>query len=176
MNEKELINKNEAKNNLVDDKRRSLAKAGLAVAPLIMTLRSKSVLANECSISGMMSGNASNPSQVACKGFTPLDWKNNSTWPAPYSRTNPTKTIFSDKFQKDGSPCNRETLNDLTMIKILKDYPTSLHAEAVASLLNSASLGPAFGNTSAEVIAWWCDLTITNSELLARYQALNNRP
>jgi len=75
---------------MVDKKRRSVTKAGI-VAPVVLTLASKSALGvgwdgGRCSISGNMSGNASHPDEGVCEGCTPGYWKNHaSKWPSPYA-------------------------------------------------------------------------------------------
>ena len=67
----------------VDRSRRRLAGAGLS-ASVLMTLSSRSALANHCSVSGMLSGNMSKPdADLACRGLTPGYWKTHpESWPA----------------------------------------------------------------------------------------------
>lgn len=60
-------------NDTIDHSRRKLAGAALG-ASAVFTLASRPVWANQCSISGMMSGNLSAP-KVTCEGCTPGYWK-----------------------------------------------------------------------------------------------------
>ncbi len=58
----------------VNASRRRLTGGALGVAA-VFTLASRPVWANQCSISGMMSGNLSKPKEPACAGCTPGYWK-----------------------------------------------------------------------------------------------------
>ena len=62
-----------AQNDTVDQSRRKLTGAALGVSA-VFTLASRPVWANQCSISGMASGNLSAP-KVTCEGCTPGYWK-----------------------------------------------------------------------------------------------------
>ena len=66
----------------VDRSRRRLAGAGLS-ASVLMTLASRSALADHCTVSGMLSGNLSRPdADVQCFGKRPSYWKRNpNNWP-----------------------------------------------------------------------------------------------
>jgi len=57
----------------IDSGRRKLAGSALGVAA-VFTLSSRPVWANQCTISGMMSGNLSRPTH-ACEGCTPEYWR-----------------------------------------------------------------------------------------------------
>lgn len=58
---------------IVSEKRRRLAKFAVG-APVLLTLASRPVLANQC-LSNMMSGNLSNPTRGQCsKGWSPGGW------------------------------------------------------------------------------------------------------
>lgn len=64
------------------DARRRILAGGLAGAPLILTLSSRSAFASHCSVSGMMSGNLSSPTDIVCTGRTPGYWKAHAAqWP-----------------------------------------------------------------------------------------------
>ncbi|NOR68272.1 MAG: hypothetical protein GQ532_01010 [Methylomarinum sp.] len=178
----------------VDEKRRSFSKAGI-VAPVILSLSSKPVLANHCSVSGMMSGNVSNPHDKICGGCTPGYWKNHpKSWPASYTpgecsasagnsghcKVNGNNageytggTIFSDVFTN----CRGLTSDGETMIDLLMAPQTywTLHAHAVGSFLNATAFSDLFGNTADDVKAWWCDSDLTDEELKDRYAMLNER-
>jgi hypothetical protein len=59
----------------VDQSRRKFAKAGLIATPVIMSLTSRPVLGNPCSLSGMLSTTYSGPdSPLPCAGRTPGFW------------------------------------------------------------------------------------------------------
>ena len=205
MNENNEINEElDSTEKMVDKKRRSVTKAGI-VAPVVLTLASKSALGvtwdGRCSISGNMSGNASHPDEGTCEGYTPGYWKNHpASWSVtgyvPASCTTGTSgqygkckkggedgkyiattgTTFGSAFGID--TCNRSTLeqDNTSMIILIDDVPANwtLHAHAVASLLNAAS-GINFGNTVADVKAWWHDCTILDEDLKDRYESLNQR-
>lgn len=74
----------------VDEKRRRLAKGGLAAPIVLGTLLSRPVLGAapyNCTISGQMSGNVSSHGKpVSCTslGVSPGYWKNHEAWPRPY--------------------------------------------------------------------------------------------
>ena len=58
----------------INPSRRRLTGAALGVSA-VFTLASRPVWANQCSISGMASGNLSAPDKVTCEGCTPGYWK-----------------------------------------------------------------------------------------------------
>jgi hypothetical protein len=74
----------------VDEKRRRLAKGGLAAPIVLGTLLSRPVLGAapyNCTISGQMSGNVSSHGEpVSCRslGVSPGYWMNHEAWPTPY--------------------------------------------------------------------------------------------
>jgi len=153
--------------------RRKLAKAGVGVVPVIMTLTSRPVLGAYCSVSGMLSGNLSrDTSQVHCEGFSPGYWGNLGAklgYPAPYFEgnfidkngnacTHPKDidyqnsggTKFGDVFVGiglDGIDHTNETL-----LEVVWKYPGSLAFYAVAHLLNAASGIPTYLLTEAQII------------------------
>jgi hypothetical protein len=63
-----------SQNDAIDQSRRKLTGAALGVSA-VFTLASRPVWANQCSISGMASGNLSAPDKVTCEGCTPGYWK-----------------------------------------------------------------------------------------------------
>lgn len=76
---------NEAKQgDEINPSRRKITGAALGVSA-VFTLASRPVWANQCSISGMASGNLSSPDKVTCGGCTPGYWKvcqHLTSWPA----------------------------------------------------------------------------------------------
>ena len=173
MNDKEHINGKGRKSNVVDDKRRSFTKVGMA-APVIMTLTSKSVLANVCTISGIMSGNASDPNQVNCQGCLPDRWINPLVTQGQ-SYTAGAVTITKDTNFRDVFGTARSAADE-TMGNLLTANTTDLHAHAIAALLNAIFYDTSFGNTPDEIIAWCGDTSaIDDQELIDRYAVLNNR-
>lgn len=80
----------------IDQSRRKLNGAALGVAA-VFTLASRPVWANQCSISGMASGNLSAP-KVACEGCTPGYWKvcqHLDSWgPTGFTPTDTFNTVF----------------------------------------------------------------------------------
>ena len=79
--------------------RRRLLQAGISIAPVVMTVASRPVLANtNCQTpSGFVSGNVSGPAGATCLGHTPDYWRDNPTLWAP---TNPS-SLFSAAFTPD---------------------------------------------------------------------------
>lgn len=72
----------------IDQNRRKLAKAGLGAGAVIASLASRPVFANACTISGMMSGNASHPGEKPCEGCTPGYWgaqPHMDSWPTGFN-------------------------------------------------------------------------------------------
>lgn len=80
----------------IDQSRRKLTGAALG-ASAVFTLASRPVWANQCSISGMASGNLSAP-RVTCEGCTPGYWKvcqHLDSWgPTGYSPTDTFNSVF----------------------------------------------------------------------------------
>lgn len=70
----------------IDEPRRRLTKAGIASVPVILTLSSRPVWASQCTISGMLSGNLSNPdAEESCEGCPSHVWKKRpKDWPPQY--------------------------------------------------------------------------------------------
>jgi len=89
----------------IDQSRRKLTGAALGVSA-VFTLASRPVWANQCSISGMASGNLSTP-QVVCEGCTPGYWGRcqhlNSWATAGYSTTQTFNDVFGVTEYKDCS-------------------------------------------------------------------------
>lgn len=62
--------------------RRRFLLGGIIATPAILTLTTRPALANQCSISGMQSGNLSRPNDVTCQGLTIGYWKTHPyDWP-----------------------------------------------------------------------------------------------
>jgi hypothetical protein len=99
----------------VDHSRRKLTGAALG-ASAIFTLASRPVWANQCSISGMASGNLSAP-KVTCHGCTPGYWKecqHLDSWAVTgYSPTQSFNQVFGTTRYKD---CNG---TDYTLLDVL---------------------------------------------------------
>ncbi len=73
----------------VDTSRRKLAGSALGVAA-VFTLSSRPVWANQCSVSGMQSGNLSRPGATPCGGCTPGYWgrcQHFGSWRYPTTQT-----------------------------------------------------------------------------------------
>lgn len=69
-----------SQNDAIDQSRRKLTGAALGVSA-VFTLASRPVWANQCSISGMASGNLSAP-KVTCEGCTPGYWRECQHFPS----------------------------------------------------------------------------------------------
>ena len=128
-----------------DLSRRRLLQGGLASAPVLMTLVSRPVLAQQCqSPSGFVSGNASIVNFQICTGSTPEFWKQEQSfgsWVAPYSPVNVgavgglssrRATLFDTVFGGHSFP-------NQTLLDVLKNGggpPYDVARYCVATLLN----------------------------------------
>lgn len=145
-----------AQNGEFNPTRRKLAGAALGVSA-VFTLASRPVWANQCTISGMASGNLSAPSGVACAGCTPGYWKQNQhldSWgPTGFLPTDTFNSVFgvARYVKRNGTP--------YTLLEVMRDLngngdpiSTNLGFHAVAALLNAAHPDVNYGYTSGEII------------------------
>ncbi len=202
MTEKKLENRpvqsDEAEAQHSDSRRRFLKGASIA-APVIMTVASRPVLANHCTVSGTLSGNLSNPDDDHyCAGLTPGYWRNHVEWPYPYtagrcdSHTGggnhcdryvdgtPFHLGYSNS-QRQAGPFEGDLYGNLSMMEVIilngRDDRYQLGAHAVAALLNAAHFGvDIFGYTPQQIIDMWALRYAVDPEgLKADYQLLNER-
>jgi hypothetical protein len=161
-----------------DPSRRRLAGAALGAA--VFTLSSRPVWANQCSISGMMSGNLSQPT-ASCMGCSPGYWKQKQhlgSWTATGFRTSDTfNAVFgvTRYVRNDGTPY---TLLEVVQTLNGNRDPISpnLGFHAVAALLNAAHPGINFGYTAGELIALFQNNFLKNPGALKdSLDMLNNR-
>jgi len=144
------------KNDVIDTSRRKLTGTALGVAA-VFTLASRPVWANQCTISGMMSGNLSAPKGPACEGCTPGYWKEDvhlDSWVATgFRTTDKFNTVFgvTQYVKSDGTP--------YTLLEVMRNLngngdpiSTNLGFHAVAALLNAAHSSVNYGYTSGEII------------------------
>jgi hypothetical protein len=112
---------------------------GLAAAPVLMTLVSRPVLAQQCTTpSGYVSLNASTAGRgVACSGRTPGYWKNTTAWPSPYKPT----TTFDSVFAHNATYYpDTTTLQDVLEPQVVGGGPPNdVARHLVAALLNVQS-------------------------------------
>lgn len=180
-----------SQNDAIDQSRRKLNGAALGVAA-VFTLASRPVWANQCTISGMASGNLSTPGGEVCAGCTPGYWLNHPmNWPAPYTAG----TCLKCQATGSGNKC-KEWANDGTpfpfpsthyagksMMQVLamtgREDPYQLGAHAVAALLNSAADYPAnysYGYLPGDILDFWDKYAASNPEGLKNiYASLNER-
>ena len=129
--------------------RRRLLQGGLGAAPVLMTLVSRPVLAQEClTPSAFVSGNASTGGQPAlCTGLTPGSWKQSqhfSSWNGYYPTTVPgpgghSATTFNSVFTP---PFPNQGFTGPTLLQVLQTGggpPNDVARHVVAALLNSAA-------------------------------------
>jgi hypothetical protein len=135
--------------------RRRLTGAALGVSA-VFTLASRPVWANQCTISGMASGNLSAPPGPACAGCAATFWAQptrRDSWPAGVLPTDKFNTIFgvAQYVKTDGTPY---TLLEVLQTLNAGNDPISngLGVEAVAALLNAAHANINYGYTSGELI------------------------
>ncbi|MDO9468740.1 MAG: hypothetical protein Q7J36_15680 [Thiobacillus sp.] len=151
-------------NDAINPGRRKLAGAALG-AGAVFTLASRPVWANQCTISGMASGNLSAP-KVTCDGCTPGYWKQDQhldSWiPTGFRPLDSTDGLqkadtFNAVFSVD--QYRRSNGTPYTLLEVMRELngngdpiSTNLGFHAVAALLNAAHPNVNFGYTSGEII------------------------
>ncbi|HEX7971209.1 MAG TPA: hypothetical protein VF501_03205 [Thiobacillus sp.] len=189
-------------NDTIDQSRRKLTGAALGVSA-VFTLASRPVWANQCSISGMASGNLSAP-KVTCEGCTPGYWmqcQHLDSWgPTGFKTDDVFNTVFGCT-----QYINPQNNKPYTLLQVMglqgkgnctPDTPqpncklkphgnaignlgcdpisVNLGFHAVAALLNSAHPGLNFGYTSGELIALFKTHYLTNPSGLKDSLAMLN--
>ncbi|MBI5753219.1 MAG: hypothetical protein HZA59_13915 [Hydrogenophilales bacterium] len=175
----------------VDESRRQFTKvSAIATSGVLITLASRPVLANQCSISGMQSGNTSHPGMVTCEGCTPgfyLNPNGRTRW-SSYTPGNCVQKHsghgaceWDNSGTKFHSVFNGDLYGNLTMAEVIQltgqpgNDKYQLGAHAVASLLNALRL-PNFGYTSGDIITMWNTYYASHPEQLkTTFQQLNER-
>ncbi|MFN3717076.1 MAG: hypothetical protein ACK4R8_10175, partial [Thiobacillus sp.] len=164
----------------VDASRRKLAGTALGVAA-VFTLSSRPVWANQCTISGMMSGNLSAPRGPACAGCTPGYWQQDhhlDSWRLTgFKPTDKFNTVFgvTQYVKSDGTPY---TLLEVMRLLNGRGDPisTNLGFHAVAALLNAAHPSVNYGYTSGEIVDLFQKNYLKNGAALKdSLDNLNNR-
>lgn len=142
----------------MNEGRRRIAKAGL-LAPVVMTLASRPSWGANCTVSGMYSGNLSNPTDT-CEGNSPAYWReqaiNGGSWPSPYTSS----TLFSPDssqgvFESDSNYDSQTLLNVLGGPNSSDPTLDTLGAHTVAALLNAADPLINFGYEPADIIGFF---------------------
>lgn len=166
----------------IDQSRRKLTGAALGVSA-VFTLASRPVWANQCTLSGMASGNLSKAPGPACAGCTPGYWKQDQhldSWvPTGFKTTDKFNTVFrvTQYVKSDGTPY---TL--LEVMQVLNGngngtpdpIATNLGFHAVAALLNAAHPGVNYGYTSGEIITLFQNNYLSNGAKLKDSLAMLN--
>jgi hypothetical protein len=190
-------------NDTIDQSRRKLTGAALG-ASAVFTLASRPVWANQCSISGMYSGNLSAP-QVTCAGCTPGYWmqcQHIGSWGATgYSPDDSFNTVFGVS-----QYINPQTNQPYTLLQVLglngngnctpdAEQPNcstnpsgnaightgcdpispNLGFHAVAALLNAAHPDVNYGYTPGELTALFRNNLGRAAELKDSLAMLNER-
>ncbi|ODU12635.1 MAG: hypothetical protein ABS91_01570 [Thiobacillus sp. SCN 64-35] len=162
----------------IDNGRRKLAGTALGVAA-VFTLSSRPVWANQCTISGMMSGNLSAPKGQTCDGCTPGYWKQSQhldSWaPTGFKTTDKFNTVFGV------TQYNKSNGQPYTLLEVLKTLngsgdpiSTNLGFHAVAALLNAGHPNVNFGYTAGELITLFRNNYLSNPEKLKNSLAMLN--
>ncbi|MEW6118679.1 MAG: hypothetical protein AB1593_01170 [Pseudomonadota bacterium] len=144
-------------------------------------MSSRPVWANQCTISGMMSGNLSKPQGPACEGCTPGYWKVDAhldSWAATgFKTTDKFNTVFGvTQYVKSNG--DKYTLLEVMRLLNGSNDPISpnLGFHAVAALLNAAHPSVNYGYTSGEIINLFKTYYLTKpAELKDSLDQLNNR-
>ena len=191
-----------SQNDAVDQSRRKLTGAALGVSA-IFTLASRPVWANQCTISGMASGNLSTP-QVTCEGCTPGFWiqcQHLDSWAA--TSFNP-DDVFNTVFGVS-EYVNPQTNQPYTLLQVMglngngnctpdAEQPnctlnpngnaigntgcdpisTNLGFHAVAALLSAAHPSVNYGYTSGEIINLFQNNYMSNGAALKDSLAMLN--
>jgi hypothetical protein len=140
--------------------RRRLLQGALAGAPVLMTLVSRPVLAQQCQTpSGFVSANASHPGALVCSGNGPTYWfQNQANWPSTYKPNDNFKKYFSPDLTLPGNnnPKLEDVLNPLQTTNDVARY-------LVAALLNAGppSLTPVLSANDVKNI--WTEFATTGS-------------
>lgn len=165
-------------NDTIDQSRRKLTGAAIGVSA-VFTLASRPVWANQCSISGMASGNLSTPT-VTCEGCTPGYWKQpqhlDSWVPTGFKTTDKFNSVFgvTQYVKTNGTP--------YTLLEVLQTLsgngdPISpnLGFHAVAALLSAAHPDVNYGYTSGEIIILFKNNCLSNGAALKDSLAMLNQ-
>jgi hypothetical protein len=165
-------------NDTVDQSRRKLTGAAIGVSA-VFTLASRPVWANQCTISGMASGNLSAP-KVTCEGCTPGYWKQQQhldSWaPTGCKTTDKFNTVFgvTQYVKNNGTP--------YTLLEVMQHcsgngdpVSTNLGFHAVAALLNAAHPNVSYGYTAGEIITLFQNNLNRPAELKDSLAMLNER-
>lgn len=191
-----------SQNDAIDQSRRKLTGAALGVSA-IFTLASRPVWANQCTISGMASGNLSAP-QVTCEGCTPGFWKQCQHLDAWVATTFRPDDLFNRVFGVD-QYISPQTNLPYTLLQVLglngngnctpdaeqpncKTDPNgnaightgcdpispNLGFHAVAALLSAAHPSVNYGYTSGEIIDLFKNNYMSNGAALKDSLAMLN--
>lgn len=164
----------------MDEGRRRIAKAGL-LAPVIMTLASRPSWGANCTVSGMYSGNLSNPTD-SCEGNSPAFWRdqaiNGGSWPSYTSDTlfSTDNSLLQAVFESDLNYNGKTLLEVLGGSDSLDPTLDTLGAHTVAALLNAADPSINFGYESADIIGFFNLYHISDPDGLREdFMMLNSR-
>ena len=190
-----------AQGDTIDHSRRKLTGAALGVSA-VFTLASRPVWANQCSISGMASGNLSAP-KVTCEGCTPGYWskcQHLDSW-VGFTTSDLFNTVFGvtqyinpktnqpyTLLQVLGLQGNGNCTPDATQPNCSLDphglaignmgcdpISVNLGFHAVAALLNAAHPNVNFGYTTGELTAFFRDNLANPAQLKDALAMLNER-
>lgn len=153
----------------MDEGRRRIAKAGL-LAPVILTLASRPSWGANCTVSGMYSGNLSNPTD-SCEGNSPAFWRQASWTTTSYSKDTLFSQVFSPSPNLDPMDPNYDLYHNGKLGEVIglifdsglgwSDPGTidktneTLGAHTVAALLNAADPSINFGYEPADIIGFF---------------------
>ena len=183
--------------------RRKLLK-GAAALPVFLTVASRPVFARNCSVSGAISGNLSDPGKIfECAGNTPGYWgQHPGDWDALGYDDGSCRKGYSgmhckyNAYNNDGTPFHGgkgfsgSVFGDLSMMRVIhlgggtcpKDDPKyayrdryQLGAHAVAALLNAAYFGAdVFGYDERHIRLLWTQKHTTDPERLKQFYQMLN--
>ena len=170
----EIEQKDDVENNTSISRRR-FTQASM-VTPVVLSLASRPVLGqvNQCSTSGLQSGNHSGVEEIHCQGCSTVKWgdkENEDEWKGTYKPLDKFGEIFAIG---DQSPYKGKNLK--TVLNMNDDVNSNVGKETVAALLNADNIED-FGYTTVQIIAiynTWGDTGGTNAELSYKFRNLHN--
>lgn len=178
-----------------DIRRRRLIK-GATLAPVILSVTSRPVLGAECTISGFISGNVSDPGQSDCVGgFSPGAWRtpyrgdgnwNNTPFDPGTCKNSAKKQWTCNGYEDDGTPffgpstfTGSDThYHDKTLMQVLwmkgHEDPHEFGQHIVAALCNSYAVA-GYGMKPSDVLEIYSNIEAHGGPSSGYYEGANGK-